>query len=179
MHSPPPAGRRRHRSTRRAIPVTLRPAAGPAAAWPPSRARSKRRFAARGGRALPGHGWAARIDFVPQGKNHTAMADIAAKVLQLSPEQHEMLGHAIALAHAVHASIGGKGLGVAPGDAVYVGDSPSDGKAAQAAGMRSVGVLWGANPPDVLEGAFDVLAADVPALTKALQGFLLPPDMQK
>ena len=34
------------------------------------------------------------------------MADIAAKVLQLSPEQHEMLGHAIALAHAVHASIG-------------------------------------------------------------------------
>eukprot|EP01045_Picozoa_sp_COSAG04_P005084 COSAG04_NODE_231_length_19199_cov_263.690209_4_plen_67_part_00 len=58
MHSPPPAGRRRHRSTRRAIPVTLRPAAGPTAAWPPRRARSKRRFAARGGsgtaRARPG-----------------------------------------------------------------------------------------------------------------------------
>ena len=108
MHSPPPAGRRRHRSTRPAIPVTSRPAAGPAAAWPPSRAGSKTPFAARGGWALPGHGWAARIDFVPQGKKHTAMADIAAKVLQLSPEQHEMLGHAIALAHAVHASIGGK-----------------------------------------------------------------------
>ena len=44
------------------------------------------------------------------------MADIAAKILQLSPEQHEALGHAIALAHAVHASIGGKGLGVAPGE---------------------------------------------------------------
>jgi len=44
------------------------------------------------------------------------MADLATKVLQLSPEQHEMLGHAIALAHAVHASIGGKGLGVAPGE---------------------------------------------------------------
>ena len=44
------------------------------------------------------------------------MADLAAKVLQLSPEQHEMLGHAIALAHAVHAPIGGKGLGVAPGE---------------------------------------------------------------
>ena len=116
MHSPPPTGRRRHRSTRRAIPLTSRPAAGPAAAWPPSRAGSKTPFAARGGWAAGGHGWAARIDFVPQGKKHTTMADIATKVLQLSPEQHEMLGHAIALAHAVHASIGGKGLGVAPGE---------------------------------------------------------------
>ena len=44
------------------------------------------------------------------------MTDLAAKVLQLSPEQHEMLGHAIALAHAMHASIGGKGLGVAVGE---------------------------------------------------------------
>ena len=34
------------------------------------------------------------------------MADLAAKVLQLSPEQHDALGHAIALAHAIHASIG-------------------------------------------------------------------------
>ena len=40
------------------------------------------------------------------------MADLAAKVLQLSPEQHDALGHAIALAHAIHASIGGKGIGV-------------------------------------------------------------------
>ena len=44
------------------------------------------------------------------------MADLAAKVLQLSPEQHDALGHAIALAHAIHASIGGKGIGVAPGE---------------------------------------------------------------
>ena len=36
-------------------------------------------------------------------------------------------------------------LGVEARHAVYVGDSPSDGKAARAAGMRSVGVLWGAN----------------------------------
>ena len=42
------------------------------------------------------------------------MDDLAAKVLQLSPEQHGALGHAIALAHAIHASIGGKGIGVAP-----------------------------------------------------------------
>ena len=44
------------------------------------------------------------------------MADLAAKVLHLSPEQHDALGHAIALAHAIHTSIGGKGIGVAPGE---------------------------------------------------------------
>ena len=41
--------------------------------------------------------------------------------------------------------------------------------------MRSIGVLWGANPRAKLEGNFDVLAADVRELAKALQGFLLPP----
>lgn len=65
-------------------------------------------------------------------------------------------------------------LGVEAANAIYVGDSPSDGKAAAAAGMRSVGVLWGANPRDKLEGSFDVLAEDVPGLAKALRGFLLP-----
>jgi len=50
-------------------------------------------------------------------------------------------------------------LSVAPEDAVYVGDSPSDGKAAKAAGMRSIGVLWGANPRDKLEDHFDVVRA--------------------
>jgi phosphoglycolate phosphatase len=67
-------------------------------------------------------------------------------------------------------------LGVEPTDAIYVGDSPSDGKAAAAAGMRSIGVLWGAAARDKLEGNFDVLADDVPGLTRALQGFLLPKD---
>jgi len=34
-------------------------------------------------------------------------------------------------------------LGAAPDDAVYVGDAPSDVKAAKAAGLYSVGVSWG------------------------------------
>ncbi|CAM9857970.1 unnamed protein product, partial [Heterosigma akashiwo] len=34
-------------------------------------------------------------------------------------------------------------LGLAPGECVYVGDSPSDGRAARAAGMAAVGVAWG------------------------------------
>ena len=67
-------------------------------------------------------------------------------------------------------------LGVRACDAIYVGDSPSDGQAAKAAGMRSIGVLWGANPREKLEGQFDVLAEDVRGLSKALQGFLLPPE---
>ena len=68
-----------------------------------------------------------------------------------------------------------KALGVEPSASVYIGDSPSDGKAAKAAGMRSVGVLWGANSREQLEGEFDALAADVPALAGALRAMLLPP----
>jgi len=58
---------------------------------------------------------------------------------------------------------------------VYVGDSPSDGKAARAAGMKSVGVLWGANPEAKLKDDFDVLVDDVPALILALREMLAPP----
>ena len=64
-------------------------------------------------------------------------------------------------------------LGVTPAASVYVGDSPSDGKAASAAGMRSVGVLWGANGKAALEDHFDVLVEDVPSLTRALRDLLL------
>ena len=43
------------------------------------------------------------------------------KILTLTPEQHKLLGHALALAHAVHSQMGGNGLGVAPGElpAIY------------------------------------------------------------
>ena len=67
-------------------------------------------------------------------------------------------------------------LGVAPELSVYVGDSPSDGQAARNAGMRSVGVLWGANPESKLAGEFDVLVDDVPALIIELRKLLAPPD---
>lgn len=59
-------------------------------------------------------------------------------------------------------------LGVEPSLCVYVGDAPSDGEAARAAGMRSIGVLWGANAKDKLRGHFDVLVSDVPELHVAL-----------
>jgi len=56
-----------------------------------------------------------------------------------------------------------------PESSVYVGDSPSDGLAARSAGMRSIGVLWGACGREKLEGNFDALADDVPALIVALR----------
>ena len=65
-------------------------------------------------------------------------------------------------------------LGVEPAISVYVGDSPSDGKAASAAGMRSIGVLWGANSEDALAPHFDRIASDVPALIVALRELLQP-----
>ena len=44
-------------------------------------------------------------------------------------------------------------LGVDPGDCVYVGDATVDVLAAQAAGMASVGVTWGAGERAALEGS--------------------------
>ena len=41
--------------------------------------------------------------------------------LTLTADQHKLLGHALALAHALHSEMSGNGLGVAPGElpAVY------------------------------------------------------------
>jgi phosphoglycolate phosphatase-like HAD superfamily hydrolase len=44
-------------------------------------------------------------------------------------------------------------LGLAPEDCVYIGDSPSDGAAAHAAGMPSIGVLWGSHKEESLRAA--------------------------
>ena len=67
-------------------------------------------------------------------------------------------------------------LGVAPEESIYVGDSPSDGQAARAAGMKSIGVLWGANPEEKLRGEFDVVVDDVSSLILALREMLKPPE---
>ena len=56
-------------------------------------------------------------------------------------------------------------LGLEPRLCVYVGDAPTDGQAARAAGMRSIGVLWGATPTAAgLADHFDVLANDMAEL---------------
>lgn len=45
-------------------------------------------------------------------------------------------------------------LGVNPAACVYVGDSPTDGQAAAAAGMPSIGVTWGSHPAENVRKAF-------------------------
>lgn len=44
-------------------------------------------------------------------------------------------------------------LGLRPDECVYVGDSPSDARAAEAAGMPSIGVDWGSHSRSSLEAA--------------------------
>jgi len=46
-----------------------------------------------------------------------------------------------------------KDLGLNPSECVYIGDSPTDGAAAHAAGMPSVGVLWGSHKEESLRSA--------------------------
>mmetsp|Transcript_37769 Transcript_37769/g.44005 ORF Transcript_37769/g.44005 Transcript_37769/m.44005 type:complete len:270 (-) Transcript_37769:379-1188(-) len=44
-------------------------------------------------------------------------------------------------------------MGLDPAECVYVGDSPTDAKAAEEAGMPSIGVLWGSNSEERLSKA--------------------------
>ena len=61
--------------------------------------------------------------------------------------------------------------GIDPAGCAYVGDAPSDGAAAKAAGMRAIGVSWGAHPRatlDSCEPPFDVVCDSVDELRAAL-----------
>jgi len=61
-------------------------------------------------------------------------------------------------------------LGVAPNPARswYVGDSPSDGDAARAAGVTAIGVSWGAHSRKRNAPHFDVMCDTVEELRAAL-----------
>lgn len=61
-------------------------------------------------------------------------------------------------------------LGVSPSEAVYVGDSPSDGLAAKASGMPSVAVTWGSHSEESLKNApFDYYASTPQELCRILK----------
>jgi len=59
-----------------------------------------------------------------------------------------------------------KDLGLEPHECIYIGDSPSDGAAAKAAGMGAIGVLWGSHPEEKLRQSknFDYLCSTVEEL---------------
>lgn len=59
-----------------------------------------------------------------------------------------------------------------PKRCVYVGDSPSDGQAAEAAGMKGVGVTWGSHPVETVEPAFSRTVHSVAELQVTLLEWL-------
>lgn len=60
-------------------------------------------------------------------------------------------------------------LGVKPSDSIYVGDSPSDALAADAAGMPSIGVTWGSHSEDsIREAPFTCYASTPDELCRLL-----------
>lgn len=59
-------------------------------------------------------------------------------------------------------------LDIPPTQCVYIGDSPSDGEAAKAAGMRSIGVGWGAHGIHRLQASFDTTVDSVEQLQQLL-----------
>lgn len=63
-------------------------------------------------------------------------------------------------------------LDIPPTACVYVGDSPSDGKAAVAAGMQSIGVTWGSHASSAVEAAFHTTVHTVSDLQSELERFI-------
>jgi len=62
-----------------------------------------------------------------------------------------------------------KEMGLEPSECVYIGDSPSDGEAAYAAGMGAVGVIWGSHSLEkVAEAPFDVVCSSLTELDSVL-----------
>ena len=69
-------------------------------------------------------------------------------------------------------------INLAPSSCIYVGDSPTDGMAATAAGMMSVGVTWGSYPREALEGNFTCLV-DTPAEMRRVLSRMLAEKMSR
>jgi phosphoglycolate phosphatase-like HAD superfamily hydrolase len=64
-------------------------------------------------------------------------------------------------------------LGVNPSECIYVGDAPTDGQAAKAAGYRcAIGVTWGSHPAHTVRPAFDHTVGSVKELDTLLRQLL-------
>ena len=66
-------------------------------------------------------------------------------------------------------------MNLIPSDVIYVGDAPTDARAAVDAQCRAaIGVLWGSNDEECLksEEGFDILCADVYQLERAIANYL-------
>ena len=63
-------------------------------------------------------------------------------------------------------------MALEPQNCVYIGDSPSDGKAARAAGCKSIGVAWGSHPVANITPNADVVVHSPAELSEALGRFL-------
>ena len=65
-----------------------------------------------------------------------------------------------------------KKLNVDPVRCIYVGDSPTDGQAATAAGMQSIGVTWGSHPTSTIVPTFTHTANSLDELYTLLEDFM-------
>ena len=92
--------------------------------------------------------------------------------LTLTADQHKLLGHALALAHALHSEMAGNGLGVAPGELPAVYDDVDiyvqPGAHGGAGFFSTLGdaVASGANPVGVKKGIDKTAAAVVAMLAE-------------
>lgn len=63
-------------------------------------------------------------------------------------------------------------LELEPSQCIFIGDGPTDGKAATAAGMKSIGVTWGSHSTEVLQPHFTYLVSSIEELERILLDLL-------
>lgn len=63
-------------------------------------------------------------------------------------------------------------LQLPPQRCIYIGDSPTDGQAATAAGMKSIGVTWGSHVEEKIVPNFSLTVQEVTQLFPAIQSLL-------
>jgi len=63
-------------------------------------------------------------------------------------------------------------LNLETNECIYIGDSPSDGQAATAADMFSIGVTWGSHPVDTVQPAFSKTVFSISELESLLLSFI-------
>ena len=69
-------------------------------------------------------------------------------------------------------------LSIDPAESVYIGDSPTDGQAATAAGMVSIGVCWGSHPKSNITPRFTYTVDTVAELRTLLNKICMKETVQ-
>jgi pyrophosphatase PpaX len=114
--------------------------------------------------------WKYRLGVVTSKILHVAMSGL--RLFDLEPYFEVIITQADTERHKPHPDpllVACERLGVSPAEAVYVGDAWTDIEAGKAAGVRTIGVTWGASGAAIREAHPDFILASMEELPGLLE----------